>query len=72
MRTVSPIHEEDEEKDEAELDLILMLINHPLLDAMSVSTYRTATHTAEEPVKVDDHDNEYCQQGSHSADLGTV
>ena len=59
MRTVSPIHEEDEEKiDEAELDPNPLLMQPPLLDAMSVSTYLTATHTAEEPVKVrGGHDN---------------
>ena len=43
MKTVSPIHEEDEKKVDNPL-----LMQPSLLDAASVST----THTTEEPVKV--------------------
>ena len=52
MRTISPIHEEDEEVDETELDPNPLLMQPPLLDVTSVSTYHTTTHTTEEPVKV--------------------
>ena len=53
MRTISPIHEEDEEEEETELDPNPLLMQPPFLDAMSVSTYHTTTHdTTEEPVKV--------------------
>lgn len=53
MRTISPIHEEDEEEvDETELDPNPLLMQPPLLDVTSVATYHTTTHATEEPVKV--------------------